>query len=120
MTFQFVPDGFEPAEGYYASTQDIADVRRLRENFQELVTWSDRALVVAFGEYSSHIMAVHWADWLCDRRDEGFLAYLYVRAIRPNYEFDFTGLHTDMDDVDDYAAEKPWLTSAPAPAWANK
>lgn len=117
MTFQFVPDGYEPAESYYANAQDVADVRRLRANFPELTTWSDLALVVALGDYSAHIMALPWADWLCDQRDEGFLAYLYLRAIRPNYEFDFTGLH--MDDVDDYAAQKPWLTNAPAPAWAN-
>lgn len=116
MAFEFAPDKYEPAEGYEANEQDIADVRSLRSNFPELESWSDLALVVAFGDYSAHIMAVQWADWLCDQRDEGFLAYLYVRAISPNYEFDYTGLH--MDDVDDYATEKPWLTGASAPTWA--
>lgn len=117
MSFEFVATRFEPSEGYQASEQDVADVRKLRANYPELEPWSDLSLVVAFGEYSAHVMAVHWADWLCGHRDEGFLAYLYVRMICPDFEFDFTGLH--MDDIDVYAAGKPWTQQAEAPAWAT-
>lgn len=116
MSFEFSSAKFEPTGEYHASDDTLADVRALRAHFPELQNWSDLALVVAFGDYSTHIMAVHWADWLCDRREEGFLAYLYVRAICPDYKFDTTGLH--MDDVDEYATSRPWNTLAAAPTWA--
>jgi hypothetical protein len=49
--------------------------------------------------------------------DDAFLAYLYFRAIKPEFSFDTTGLR--MDDIEDYSMNKPWLTCEPAPAWAN-
>jgi hypothetical protein len=95
---------------------DRAFIRALRELYPELGAWGDLALGSAWGAYSADIYAVSWADWLRER-DDGFLAYLYVSQVRPDFQWGGTGLY--MDDCWAYGETRPWETDAPLPSWTG-
>lgn len=99
---------------------DWSDDRRafiaaLRDRHPELAAWGDLALGDAWSDYSQDILAVSWCDWIRER-DEAFLAYVYVRQLSPSFDFGGTGLF--MDDVEELARTRPWLTDAGLPTWA--
>jgi hypothetical protein len=55
-----------------------------------------------------------WCDWIRER-DEAFLAYIYVRLLRPSFDFGGTGLF--FDDVEELASTRPWLTDDGLAKW---
>lgn len=60
----------------------VEDVAALRRNYPELSEWSDEVIARAFGEFSSNVLEVSWAEWLLDRRDDLFLCYCRWRQKR--------------------------------------
>lgn len=58
------------------------DVMALRRNHPELSAWSDAVIAKAFGDFSSDVLEVSWAEWLLDRRSDLFLCYCRWRQKR--------------------------------------
>ncbi|MFL9913092.1 hypothetical protein [Paraburkholderia sp. RL17-337-BIB-A] len=86
----------------------------LRARHPELAAWDNLAVGSAWGDYSQDILAVGWCDWIRER-DEAFLAYIYVRLLRPSFDFGGTGLF--FDDVEELASTRPWLTDDGLAQW---
>ena len=118
-TFTFNPgladdvDLGEPGE-YSDSTR--TEIAILRGHYPELMGWGDLAFGSAWGAYSQDIYAVSWVDWLQDR-DNGFLAYLFIRTKNPHFEFGGTGLFDQA--VWDFGDTQPWITDVALPDWAT-
>lgn len=99
------------------SPEDRAFIERLRTNHPELEGWGDAAVGFAWGSFSEDVMLTSWVDWITDRWP-AFLAYLYVKKLRPSFDFGRTGGYDR--DLDDMAESKPWLIEGDhAPEWAN-
>lgn len=111
----FVVPGAEQDAGEYSDAMR-AQITRLRSIYPELAGWGDLAVESAWGAYSQDIHAVGWNDQI-DARDNGFLAYVYVRTKNPNFDFLGTGLFSM--DVWDYGDMQPWLQDAALPAWCG-
>lgn len=115
MTFVFDPAPFGGTENGEWSDENRAFIVAVRDRHPELAAWGDLAVGTAWGSYSQDILAVGWCDWIRDR-DDAFLAYIYVRLVRPSFDFGGTGLF--MDEVEELGQTRPWQTNAGSPAWA--
>lgn len=93
------------------------EVRAMFPLYPELAHWGHFAFFVAWGAYSQDIYAISWVDWMTGYRDDGFLAYCYVRQRWP--AFDFGGAGRYDDDIQQLAELHPWRQSPvpPAPEW---
>ena len=116
MAFVFDATSFGGAAAGEWSEETRAFIVAVRDRHPELAEWGDLAVGTAWGCYSQDILAVGWCDWIRER-DEAFLAYIYVRLVRPSFAFGGTGLF--MDDVEDLGRERPWLVDAGLPAWVH-
>ncbi len=87
------------------------------QTLNELTHWTRFVLFVAWGAYSQDIYAISWVDLMTGHRDEGFLAYCYVSQRWPAFDFGGTGLYDE--DIQELAAQRPWICSSlpPAPGW---
>jgi hypothetical protein len=112
FTFDATPFG-GAADGEWSDEwREFIDALRARH--PELSAWGDLAIGSAWGDYSQDILAVGWCDWIRER-DEAFLAYIYVRLMRPAFSFGGTGLF--FDDVEKLGHIRPWLVDAGLPTW---
>lgn len=112
-------EGYENDPGDW-SPDHTRQINNLRLHYPELVHWGGLALGLAWGEFSQNIYAVGWLyeEQLQNPRNPMFLAYIYVRQMRPAYEFDSTGLF--FSEIDDLAELQPWLLEGDhSPAWAG-
>ncbi|EIW9272774.1 TPA: hypothetical protein R4Y95_005090 [Klebsiella variicola subsp. variicola] len=93
------------------------ELRMMFPLYPELAHWSHFAFFVAWGSYSQDIYAISWVDWMTGHRDEGFLAYCYVRQRWPAFNFGGTGLYDE--DIQELAEQHPWNLSPlpPPPEW---
>jgi hypothetical protein len=110
----FVMPDCEHQRGEYPADWHVK-ISKLRALHPELASWGDLAIGSAWGSYSQDILAVGWVDWI-DERDDGFLAYIYIRIKNPHFEFGGTGLFDSK--VYDFGDTHPWSNDAPLPAWA--
>lgn len=108
----FVQSGYENSDGEW-NDADKSDIQRLRNLYPELSHWRDLAFGFAWGDYSQDIYAVSWADWIVER-DNGFLAYIYVRSKRPGFKFGGTGLFDS--DIWQFGEKEPWKSEAALPS----
>ena len=120
MTFKFDPlvfvgVGYETEAGEYADVTR-AEIAVLRSLYPELDSWGDLAFGCAWGSYSQDILAVSWVDWITER-DNGFLAYIFIRTKNPGFKFYGTGLFDS--EVWELGDAQPWITDALLPAWAT-
>lgn len=118
MAFVFDATRYDGSGNAEWGGSDLELIARLRTPFfyPELAGWSDLALGSAWSDYSCDIYAVHWVDWHADR-DEGFLAYLYIKQVHPTFDFGFAGLY--MDEVWEYGKGRPWENAARMPGWVQ-
>ena len=59
-----------------------------------------------------------YEEQLQDSRNPMFLAYIYVRQLRPSFKFDSSGLF--FSEVDELAELQPWLLEGNhSPSWAG-
>ena len=91
------------------SPQTLNELIAIRSHYPELSHWSRNAIFVAWGDYSQDIYAISWVDWMTGYRDEGFLAYCYVRQLWPSFNFGGSGLFDD--NVQALGEEQPWEQS---------
>jgi hypothetical protein len=75
---KFVHDADKNSRGEYAekTRNEIAEIRNAH---QELSSWGDLAIGIAWGDYSQDELEVNWCDWLVGKRDEEFLKYIENR-----------------------------------------
>lgn len=102
------------------SIDEARQVANLPHYYPELAHWREGSLDVAWGDFSQSIYAVGWLfeNQQQELRNPMFLAYLYVRQLRPSFKFDSTGLC--FMDIQRLAALEPWLLEGDhAPLWAG-
>lgn len=104
-----------PDEDLYPDTR--AKMVLARTVYPELEDWSLSGLFNAASEFSQSVLAAGWA-W-DEKRDEGFLAFCYVRQRWPEFEFGSFGWF--QCEVWELGAEQPWLQSPqpPKPDWVS-
>lgn len=89
-----------------------------RATYPELGHWSLTGLYLAACDYSQSVLAAGWA-WH-DNRDEGFLAFCWVRQRWPAFPFGSLGMY--QCEVWDLGDKKPWeqMPQPPAPDWVAR
>ncbi len=105
-----------PDDDLYPETR--AEMSLARTMYPELAHWSLSGLFNAACQFSQSILAAGWA-WE-DTRDEGFLAFCYVRQRWPAYDFGDFGWY--QCEVWALGTEQPWLQSPlpPKPDWVSE
>lgn len=87
-----------------------SEMTTARSVYPELAHWSLTGLYFAALDFSQSVLAAGWA-W-DDARDEGFLAFCYVRQRWPGFEFGSMGHY--QGEIWDLGDEQPW-TQSPQP-----
>jgi len=98
-----------PDDELHADTR--AEMEIARRVYPELAHWSLTGLYFAALDFSQSVLAAGWA-W-DSARDEGFLAFYYVRQRWPAFKFGSMGQY--MDEVWELGSHQPWAQS-PLPA----
>jgi len=112
----FVIPGAENDPGEWPD-DDVAFINGLREIYPELKNWGNLALGGAWGQYSQEIYAISWVDFI-DGRDNGFLAFIYIR--NKCKKFDFGGTDLFREDIIDYSDTLPWEHESQLPEWVTR
>lgn len=94
---------------------DLKQINNIRSLHPEIGHWGSLAIGCAFSGYSMDILAVGWAEWLCEERCPDFLTYIYVKQKCPKFDFGSTGLYDKH--IYEYAETLPWKSNAPLPSW---
>lgn len=111
----FVRAGFEDEVGDYPEETHAA-VQPLRRFYPELAAWSDLALSYAWMSYTQAIYAA--GSMPSTQRENGFLAFIYVKTKQPGFEFGSVGVY--YPEVMSLGEDEPWKTSAALPNWATE
>lgn len=83
-TFVTKGHGSDSGEWHDQAQKDIA---QLRTFYPELAHWGDAAIGNAFSGFSQDVLDVGWANWMVEKRDEGFLTYCCWEQIKGEWNF---------------------------------